>query len=87
MIDERDASILSIHAVAGDAVVRKRFLPVLPVFVGVGLWVLLLLIANKEVVLSEDDRLRLDLAWGAGLTTGQPHYATSGDYCFGKAHR
>ena len=86
MIDEWDAGILSVHAVAGDAVMRERLLAVLPVFVIVGQGVLLFFVADKEVVLGEDNCRRFDLAWGGGLTTDQPHYANCGDCCYGKAH-
>ncbi len=86
MIDEWDAGVLSVHAMAGDAVMRERFLAVLPVFVGIRQGVLLFFVADKKVMLGEGDRLRLELAGRSGFTTGQPHYATGNDYCYGKAH-
>ncbi len=86
MIDEWDAGILSVHAVAGNAVMRESLFAILPVFVGVGLRVLLLLVSHKEVMLGEGDRLRFDLARRGGLATGQPHDANRGDCGYRNAH-
>lgn len=86
MVDEWDASILSIHAMAGDAVMRERLLAVLPGFAAVGQRILLLFIADKNVVLGEGDRSDFKLARRVCLTSGQPYDAACGNCCDEAAH-
>jgi len=86
VVDEWDAGILSIHAMAGDAVMRERLLAVLPVFAAVGQRILLLFIADKDVVLGERDRSNFKLARWACLAPGQPYDAACGNCCDEAAH-
>lgn len=78
MIDEGDARILPIVAVAGNAVMRKRLPALFPVLVRVRQRILLVLITNKQVMLGEGDRFGFNFVRRGGLATGQPHDANNG---------
>lgn len=86
MIDEGHAGVLSIHAMTGDAVMRERLLAVFQILLAVRQWVPLILIADKEVVLGEGDRLRLELARRRGLASGERGHAQYGTCCKETAH-
>ena len=72
MVDKRDAGVLSVHAVAGHAVVRKGLFSISTCLEGIGDWVLLLPVADKDMMLCEDRGLGLKFAGRVALQPARP---------------
>jgi hypothetical protein len=59
VVDERNASVLAIHSVAGNTIVRERLFAITPGFAVIWKRIFLTLVADEDVMLGKGYRRAL----------------------------